>query len=247
MLSSLVPIEQSQAQLYVNVYPSQDNPTNQTLWIFSGSSSTTYGGTTSIRSSGNYNTRDTAAIASNNGDIYNANRPNNQLLTLASLFSSTNAIDIDSIRKRIPGGGRTNITFAANATNPPTITIAGRGTRTIARLFMSENANSEFINPTLFYYDGWGIRNQSPNLLYGNGEASSWVGAGLINKPIGDFYTGTFNPRSGPTFGTMQIVVNSQVIPEPEEYALIFGLFALGFVILRRHFQKKGRQQAPTS
>ncbi len=246
-LLSLAPIEQSQAQIVINVYPSQDNPTNQTLWIFSGSSSTSYGGTSSIRSSGNYNTRDTAAIVSNNGDLYNANRPSNQLLTLSPLFSSSNSKDIASVNARIPGGGKTNITFLASATNTPTITIAGRGSRTIARLFMSENATSEFINPNLFYYDGLGIRIQSPNLLYGSGESSSWVGAGVIDKPIGDFFTGTFNPRSGTTFGTMRVVVNSQVIPEPEEYALVFGLFALGFVILRRHFQKKKRQQSAAS
>ena len=36
-ISSLVSLEQSQAQLFVNVYPSQDN-TNQTLWIFRDSS-----------------------------------------------------------------------------------------------------------------------------------------------------------------------------------------------------------------
>ena len=33
------------------------------------------------------------------------------------------------------------------------------------------------------------------------------------------------------------------VIPEPEEYALVFGLFALGFVVVRRQLQKK-RQAA---
>ena len=98
--------------------------------------------------------------------------------------------------------------------------------------------------------DGWGIRIQAPNLLYGNGEASSWVGAGVINKPIGDFFTGTFNnwgsvPRfAGSSDGSVRIVINSQIIPEPEEYALVFGLFALGFVIFHRHRQKKRRQQA---
>ena len=149
-LSSLAPIEQSQAQLLVSVYPSQDD-TNQTLWIFSGSSTTSHPSTTSIRSSGNYNNRDTLAVGSNYGDLYNANRPSNQLVTLSPLFSSTNTIDIDSVRARIPGGGRTNITFAANATNAPSITIAGRGTRTIARLFMSENARSVLGQPP----QGW--------------------------------------------------------------------------------------------
>ena len=232
----------------INVYPSQDSPTNQTLWIFSGSSTTAYGGTTSIRSSGNYHSRDTIIIANNSGDLYNANRPTNQLLTLSSLLSSSNTKDIASVNARIPGGGRTNITFAASATNTPTITITGRGTRTIARLFMSENALSAAGQPRR---DGLGIRIQSPNLVYGSGETSSWVGAGLINKPIGDFFTGTFNEWSTtPTFASgspsIRITVNSQIIPEPEEYALVFGLFALAFVILRRHFQKK-RQSAAIS
>ena len=243
-LLSLAPIEQSQAQLFIHAYPSQDNPTNQTLWIFSGSSTTSRLSTTSIRSSGNYDSRDTAAIASgsNNGNLYNANRPNNQLLTLSPLLSSSNTKDIASVNARIPGGGKTNITFAASATNTPTITIAGRGSRTIARLFMDEDSFST--------RDGWGIRIQSPNLLYGSGEASSWVGAGIINKPIGDFFTGTFNTADGDTYLTtgnnqLRIVVNSQIIPEPEEYALVFALFAFGFVIFRRHFQKK--RQATTS
>ena len=43
---------------------------------------------------------------------------------------------------------------------------------------------------------------------------------------------------------SIQLVVHIQIIPEPEEYDLIFGLFALGFVLCRRHFQKKQRQQA---
>lgn len=188
-LLSLALIEQSQAQLFVDVYPSQDD-NGKTIWIFSGSSTTAHPSTSSIRSSGNYNTRDSMAIDSNNGDLYNANRPSNQLLNLSPLFSSTNTTDIDSIRKRIPGGGRTNITFAASATNTLSITIASRGTRTIAKLFMTENALNLQGQTAR---DGWGIRIQAPNLLYGSGEASSWIGAGLIDKPIGDFFTGTFN------------------------------------------------------
>ena len=39
------------------------------------------------------------------------------------------------------------------------------------------------------------------------------------------------------------MVSSTPVVPEPEEYALVFGLFALGFVVVRRYFQKK-RQQA---
>ena len=101
--------------------------------------------------------------------------------------------------------------------------------------------------------DTLGIRVAGSNLSFTNGQTSSWTGAGLINKPIGDFFAGTFNNRvsNGPDFaadatGSIRLVVNSQIIPEPEEYALVFGLFALGFVVVRRYFQKK-RQQAATS
>ena len=99
--------------------------------------------------------------------------------------------------------------------------------------------------------DNLGIR-ASSSLSYGTTQSSAWTGAGIINKPIGDFFSGrTFNnlgagsnPNWGPWFaaasdGSVRVVVNSQIIPEPEECALVFALFALGFVILRRHFQKK--------
>ena len=94
-----------------------------------------------------------------------------------------------------------------------------------------------------------GIRVSGTALNYSSGDTSSWMGAGILNKSIGDFFTGTYDNRStsgspGPRFaaqsnGSVRVVVNGQVIPEPEEYALVFGLFALGFVILRRHFSKR--------
>ena len=37
----------------------------------------------------------------------------------------------------------------------------------------------------------------------------------------------------------VRLVINSQIIPEPEEYALVFALFALNFVIIRHHWEKK--------
>ena len=80
--------------------------------------------------------------------------------------------------------------------------------------------------------------------------SSFWVGAGLLNKPIGDFFAGTFNNRvsNGHDFaadatGSVRIIVNNQVIPEPEEYALVFALFALGFVFFHRHRQRKQQRQ----
>ena len=104
--------------------------------------------------------------------------------------------------------------------------------------------------------DDIGIRVSGSALSYSTGNSSAWVGAGILSKPIGDFHTGTFNNpwnsldnEVSPNFaaasvGSVRVVVNSQIIPEPEEYALIFGLFALAFVILRRHLQKKQRQAA---
>ena len=93
-----------------------------------------------------------------------------------------------------------------------------------------------------------GIRVSGSNLSYSAGQSSAWVGAGLINKPIGDFFTGfTFNNTpTSPDFaqgsGGLRVVVNSQVIPEPEEYALVFGLFALGFIFFRRRMMQRERQ-----
>ena len=241
------------AQLYIDIYPSQDSPTNQTLWIFSGSSSVRYSSLNtpfnqSIRSSATDTTessQDTWEIG-NTGNIFNANQPSGANFSLSPLFSSSsNPTDIDSVRKRIPGGGRTNITFAANATNTPTITISS-GSRTISHLFLDAD------NPGT---DDLGIRVSGSNLNYSSGNSSAWVGSGLINKPIGDFLTGEFwNQNTTPLFaassgGSVRIRVNSQIIPEPKEYALVFGLFALGFVLFHRHWQKKKRrrQQAATS
>ena len=104
---------------------------------------------------------------------------------------------------------------------------------------MSDNANEDIL----------GIRVSGSSLSYSSGNSSAWTGSGVLNKPIGDFFAGTFNNAAmQATFaansaGSVRVIVNSQVIPEPEEYALVFALFALGFVLIRRRMQKK-RQAA---
>ena len=227
----------AQAQMIINVYPSQDS-TNQTLWIFSGSSSASDGD--SIRTgSGNNDLQNQDSWwfgSPNNGNIFQANGPNNQNISLSSLFSSSNTKDIASVNARIPGGGKTNITFAASATNTPTITV-GSGSRTISHLFMQDDTS----------LDEMGIRVSGSALSHSHGDSSAWTGAGIINKPIGDFFAGNYALHSGsrPNFATsngVQVRVNSQIIPEPEEYALVFGLFALAFVFFHRHRQKKRQQ-----
>ena len=229
--------------MIINVYPSQDNPTNQTLWIFSGSSTANSAGNVQTSSFTSFSGNSTANL---NGNLYDANKPSDTLVQLSPLFSSSNTNDIASVRARIPGGGRTNITFAANATNTPTITIAS-GSRSISHFFMDDDSD----------YDDIGIRVSASALSYSTGNSSAWVGAGIINKPIGDFFAGTINSGGGgetdsPYFaansaGAVRVIVNSQVIPEPEEYALIFGLFALGFVFFHRRFQRKRQAQTTTS
>ena len=99
-------------------------------------------------------------------------------------------------------------------------------------------------------------------LNYGSSSvAVNWIGAAIMtNKPIAHFhltaaiqegYNG--NRRGNAVLGgwtgfaenNLRIRVHS-TIPEPEEYALVFGLFALGFVFFHRHRQKK-RHRSTTS
>lgn len=65
---------------------------------------------------------------------------------------------------------------------------------------------------------------------YSSGNSSAWVGSGILNNPIGDFFEGTFNNRNiAPFFaannaGSVRITINSTFILEPREYAFVFGL-----------------------
>ena len=136
----------------------------------------------------------------------------------------------------------------------PRSSYTGRGSRTIANMFLNDVGNSA--------RDDIGPRVAGSQLNYGTTSvAVTWIGAATMAKPIGDFHIttpGTYNGNRPPTSGSilgswtgqqannLRIRVHS-VIPEPEEYALVFGLFALGFVLFHRHFQKKQRQQATTT
>lgn len=237
----------AQAQLFINIYPSQDND-NQTIWIFSGSSTAHYG--SSIRSSQNFHRRD--SWKAYGGDLYTANKPTNSFFNLSPLFSSANnPVDIESVQTRI------TTSFTASVTNAPTITI-GNTSRPIGSLFMNDAHQPDgthFEN----VFDEIGIRITPPNLVYSSNTVSRWFGAGILNKPIGDFLWGNdfsdaergvpYYLRSfqtgapyfaGNIANSIQISVHALTIPEPAEYALVFGLFALAFVIVRRRFQKKG-------
>lgn len=108
-LSSLVSMEQNQAQLFIDVYYSQDN----------------------------------------------VSKPCNTNFQLSSLFDIFSTKDINSAKKRILNGGRTNIPFTASATNTLMITIASSKSRTIEHFFTDYdniyNAIGIRVSSSLFY------------------------------------------------------------------------------------------------
>ena len=91
------------------------------------------------------------------------------------------------------------------------------------------------------------------NLSYTNGQETVWFGSGIMDKPISHFIDSNTANNHGlrdfpNAFGAPYFVTGSSdinirfyrhVIPEPAEYALVFGLVALGFFLFRQRFQKK--------
>ena len=275
-LSSLVPLEQARAQLYLDIFPSNDN-TNHTLWVFSGSISSFFvhnNDSHFFRTSGVYARGDTTKTASALFQAGTTTTGSSGVLEALTPLSSTNTPnDLEYMTfwstnaNPITWGTTTtadDVAIPSTATNTPTLTVttvasAGGsliGSRTIANMYFRDvpGSNWDDIGPRV-----------NTQLDYGNNanaaRAFSWTGAGVLNKPISHFvidttrtnYIGT-RPYVAPGIlggwagpGNLRIRVHS-AIPEPEEYALVFGLFALGFVLVRRHFQKKQqRQQAQTA
>ncbi len=257
---SLVSLEQGQAQLYLDIFPSQDD-TNATLWVFSGSSTGWAHNNVppTIRSSGNYNRQDTHKTSS--AFLRNTSAADYNLTPLFTASTTNAARDLESLRTRLGQSiklGTTNtnddITIPSTATNVPTISYTGRGSRTIAAMHLQDVYNSN--------WDDIGPRISGSELNYGSSSvAVNWIGAAIMtNKPIADFHLttpGSYNGNragngvlggwTGPQANNLRIRVYGSAIPEPEEYALVFGLFALGFVLFRRHLQKKRQTQATTS
>lgn len=142
----------AQAQLHINIYPSIDNPTSETIWIFGGSSSAHYSST--IRSEGNYHARDSWKLATSfySRDFYTANKPTNAFFNLTPLFSSTNnQRDIESVKVRqasavLATGATVDVirdrAIFSSSTNTPTVTT-GSGSKTIGSIFMNDAADDE--------------------------------------------------------------------------------------------------------
>ena len=186
----------AQAQLYIDVYPSQDNPDSQTIWIFRSDSYDDgpgsppfYGGT--IRGVGgtDFHRRDSwkAWVF----DIYLNYKPTNVVFALSPLLSSANTKDIASVTTRLAGSSRvtspfySGVTFPTNSTNSATMTF-GSASKTIGGIFMNVGPNLLASHRS----DEIGIRGTSgANLAYNtNGATFAWFGAGLMNKPIDDFH-----------------------------------------------------------
>ena len=248
MLSSLLSLEQRQAQLYVDIYPSQEY-TNGILFIFSGS-------TTAPRSSSIRTSSGTVWFFQDTGRLFDsltASDPGTGLKTLTPVPVSATDKDHGSLlfSLRTINSAFTNANLNV-LTNTPTMT-AGSNSQTITHLHLDSA-------------DRFGPR-VSSSLSYTSGGTVSWTGAGtLANVAIsvfntrdpyirarkvgsaGSFYGGSAGITTQVADG-LRIRVHTTIIPEPEEYALAFGLFALAFVLLHRHFQKKQRQaqSTPTS
>ena len=253
---ALAPVEEGRAQLYIDVYQSRDSAA-QTLWVFSGSSVArgNWGVRTAVAGNDNFHRRDTWEVVENSGSLYIANAPSNARLALTSI-TETNAMT--SFDRWYVANVLTNI---AGADGIPTLTLTTnsvtKASRAINSLFMNDDAGSGANDR-----DELGIRVDGSTFAYLQNDASSWTGAGLVAKPLSDFYSGaadgtfSFNnldgsgTTSGPFFAANSpgsVVLRfhrGTVIPEPEEYALAFGLFGLGFVLVRRYWRGRGQSAA---
>lgn len=248
-LLSLLPVERGQAQLLIDVYESRDDA-NSTLWVFSGSSTTAqlWSVRTGVAGNDNFARRDSWEVSENSGGLYIANAPSNERIAL----SPVTGLDAITSRDRwYVANVLTNITGAVGA---PTLSIT---TNSVARssaitsLFLNDDPGSGATDR-----DELGIRVSGGAFRYDASGTSAWSGAGILAKPFSDFYSGaadgmfTFNnlatgATGGPRFaagtdGSVQVRFHrGTLIPEPQEYALVFGLLALGFVMARRHWQTK--------
>ena len=239
--------------VFVDIFPSQDNPTSETLWLFSITNNPTVSFIANgyIRRSGNnYNTRDT--FKTTGGNLYAQNFPTNAAFTLSALTPSSLTFtnkNYNSLTGRLNAVFKQESIFIPNnATNTPTISFGVGSTLTIDSVYMHHYNGGDNHDLGIRVSDTTGA-----DLVYNSGASMRWFGAGTINKPIGDFRAGSYRSQANsigsffPDQGAL-VRVHSNAIPEPKEYALIFGLFALGFVFFyRRRMQKKQRQAAATS
>ncbi len=113
-------------------------------------------------------------------------------------------------------------------------------TRTISHIHMEKDGSVDIV----------GIRVAASSLSYSTNDAVSWTGQSTLSQSITNFAVNTageyyYNYIFGPYFaaaGTLGAPSSSgfrvvsgtpaALIPEPEEYAIVFGLFAAGLCSL---------------
>ena len=236
-LLALTPLEQSQAQLYIDINPLQGDTNNTTLWTFSGSSTPDTLISSSIAPS-SVNTNHFGSQGNlypfSAGQNYFSNPSGTQFLTASAPARYNTA---------------TNHALTANTYSLPQITTSS-GTRIISHIRLQNNHPADTL----------GIRvSGTTSLGYTDGAAVSWSGQGTLPYPIGDFSltaaneyfygsaafaAGSLNADIGfPHQFGLRVIVSSApaslIVPEPEEYALVFGLLALGFIFFHRRMRKK--------
>lgn len=88
-------------------------------------------------------------------------------------------------------------------------------------------------------------------LCSGQGILPYTIANFTVNNPGEYLLRGSFFVVSGtvctPSSNELRVVVSSTLralVPEPQEYALAFGIFALGFAFLRPDWQKKRQATA---
>ena len=191
-LLALPPIEQAQAQLFIDVYPSQDN-SSQTLWVLSGDSQASlllagsgpYIRHNALAGTASSNERDTYALQ----DLLFAGTRDGSFPFSIPQLHALNPLSPSSLDY----AGVTNfwastnaISSLSSAAGTPTLSFSNRvnngavTNRSISHLFLyALPAGDDWIGPRV---------SGGSNLTYGtNRPAVHWVGAGRINKPIGDF------------------------------------------------------------
>ena len=239
----------------MDIYPSQEY-TNGTLFIFSGSTTAArqQSQARGFRTTGSDWIQDTAYAF----DTLFASNPGTGIKPLTAVPASTATItnkDYESligylrVRNTAFSGANLNV-----LTNAATLTVEGTtstNSRTIASLYLQDAT-----------WDDFGPRVSSSALNYNNSDTIKWTGSGVLTNvaisvfgtrdpyirargagTAGSFYGGSAGQQNQVANG-LRWRVHANIIPEPEEYALVFGLFALAFVFFHRRWQRKRRQSA---
>ena len=230
---------ESQAQLHITVYPSKDD-NNKTLWIFKGYTSKIYQAGSLGRISSFEEDRD---------KLFQMSRYWETHLNYDGDFSEEGKIFREDVRnesieitplKTTSRDYRYLDWYREGDVNAPTAIISNNWIP-ITHVYMHEEGNTEeFTGEGDNDYLGIALREDTRYHPY---KPFEWRGSGNVDKPISDFYLGTRTSWEDSAYSFVgEGLLTIDIVPEPEEYAIVFGLFALGFVFFHRRQQKKKRK-----